>query len=169
MDHPQITVNRGALLGCCPGFPFVADRNIDIVAYLIIHLKNGCKAESHFRPPYVVDLLRCNTTTYGGIFNPWNSIASPRTCNQVMLIIILITLLIIISKPDLGKPPTKLISVGGYRNTKMPLSLFPAFKNLSGWNSEISRVGIPESIGLGFHRRKMRLPFCDGRRIVIQI
>ena len=42
-------------------------------------------------------------------------------------------------------------------------------RNLSDWNPESDRIETPKSLGLDFRRQKMRLPFCDGRRIVIQI
>ena len=91
------------------------------------------------------------------------------TCNRIMLIIILIILLIIISKPNPGKPPTKLNSVGGSLEQEVFIFVF--------YSSKIYRIEIPKSLGLESPNlsgwasidEKMRLPFCDGRRIVIQI
>ena len=74
-------IQKARRLGCCPGFLFAADRNARIDAYSFVALKMAAKPNLDSRPPYAVDLSRCNTTTYGGAFVPRNSFTILRPAN----------------------------------------------------------------------------------------
>ena len=55
-------------------FAFVADRNAFVDAYLVSGTENVYKAESWKSATICCGFCTNRTTTYGGIFKPWNSV-----------------------------------------------------------------------------------------------